>query len=1631
MKVKQDKYILTKSPTIQILKTGEDIKLDLKLSLNTKFDNIGAVVSGTVVDAYNTPIKGAIVKLMDANLQPLYYTETDVLGKYSIDDISLSSSYNMVATSTGKLLTPTTNFTLSSGETKFMNFTLYDDPNALLGAINGSILDSSSNPIFGAVVFLYNLTTNTPKLEAITYTDSLGGFILSEVLPGKYEIIISALGYNSFKLYSVVEHGKISNISKNLSKSSITSTGIISGIISNDSNMPIAEADVILYEVTDNKNLTPIAYTTTNRSGVYTFINVPIGSYLIKSTQSEVVDVNSTLSTSTLPNNITSTLSTSTLSSNEYNLALGILENNAIIDATTNLVSHLGGEEDGSATIVITVANDGEYKLLIEYLTADYDRFLSLDVNEINTGTIYTFPITDAWSINSIKTGVLNVNLTSGSNTLKFHGNGTNYAPDLGKILLSEITSVKSTVPNESIMNYDLSLGTLNNGATLDPLTNFVSYLGGSLDGSSTITVNIAEQGNYNLLIEYLCTANNTTLSIDVNEINTGTIYSLSPTKDLTLNSVEFFMINTSLKAGINKIKFYGDGNNDAPYLGKITISQATTITSTSKIEPIFIKAISGKLENGARIEYVNDDKVVGLLGGPRDGSVTLTVNIEEKGFYFLTFKYISGESRPLKIDVNRISTDAIYNVPKTNGWSISSAKTLTLLPIFLNSGSNTIKFHGDGTNFAPIILELSILKLSINSSNSSSSGTSQNYSDNETYNALDGFLENEAIIEDLKDGKIVGWLGGPKDGSVTLKVNVDNDEIYNVTIKYVSGEKRPFKLAINGKDTKVIYSVTPTNSWTISDAKTLNLPIALNSGENTIKFHGDGINYAPSIIELSISSSSSNAEIKYPELPTYNYNALEGLIENEARIENLKDGKVVGWLGGPKDGSVTIGINVSNVGSYNLGIKYVSGENRPFKITINGEPIETIYTVPSTNGWTISDAKVFTLPINLKSEKNFIKFHGDNENYAPSILSLILDIPTNSSVPIINIYRKTSLSPWSSIERKKFNIAFHTLEPLGIEIMYPTDITILIKGSDIKGAGDINLHDVDNIHYISSIPVNESKKISIPRKGELFLNVAKIESTLNDSTPFSFQIILNIENDINYIITPTFDIRNNKIFNKTITDETEFNKLLLSNDENGMLAISENVRLYFPKCKYIPKPISPSKVLALHEQTISEHNKLAGLDKNATNQLDRPRENFVLVGARNRQVGYMSAGGTMLDTHPTNSGGYFSAGWGIFHEYGHLYEQGWSHIDIWNNLYSANMSEKTTGFTWLWGNDRKGYENKNIEAFYKDYLIDGKFIERGFGFGTGLYFFISLQDFFGKKFIGDMTAYYRNNSIWLGKENYVVHAITKLYGINAIPYMEIYGYYHYDNEVVNFVIDNSNSSLIIIPNNGNFSKYSSISLPPTVKSIYAGSNKTLEGISNPKAQIKLTVNNKTYTANCNDKSKFSININEFIDENSTLKISSTEPNKTISVAKTILVKTLLSDNLFNFYGLGDYLIATIGFNVTTKTLIVKATGSGSHSYFGNSVYFSASLYDNTGKEIAKSSVTGNENAREFAKIFNEKSFEYGYYIKLTHAEPGRLSLNGNVINPPSSNSPLKFGNINLSKVTFYIRNTGIEYKFV
>ncbi|MGL5244107.1 MAG: hypothetical protein ACRC7R_02850, partial [Sarcina sp.] len=385
-----------------------------------------------------------------------------------------------------------------------------------------------------------------------------------------------------------------------------------------------------------------------------------------------------------------------------YSVADGKIGEGAQVESKSNFVGFLGGPTNGSSLVTVDVDYTGLYNLAIDYIAADNNRPLKIDINGMSGGSTYILEKTNSWNLSDAKTFKTLVNLNSGSNTIKFYGDGTNYAPSLGllKINLINLNSVIIQPPTPttiSTYSIEASAGTLANGAKIEPTINFAGWLGGPTDGSATVTFDIANSGKYNLSVQYIGGDTNRPLKIDVNGINTGTVYITEKTNAWTLSEAKIFTTLLDLKSGKNSIKFHGNGIDYAPSLGTVKLIMITAITTNYSAD-----ASSGILLNGSKIEPTIN--FAGWLGGPADGSTTLTFDIANSGKYNLSVQYIGGDTnRPLKIDVNGVNTGTIYSTEKTNGWAVEDSKLLVVM-VQLNSGVNTIKFHGNGVDYAPSI---------------------------------------------------------------------------------------------------------------------------------------------------------------------------------------------------------------------------------------------------------------------------------------------------------------------------------------------------------------------------------------------------------------------------------------------------------------------------------------------------------------------------------------------------------------------------------------------------------------------------------------------------------------------------------------------------------------------------------------------------------------------------------------------------------------------------------------------------------------------------------------------------------------------------------------------------------------
>jgi protocatechuate 3,4-dioxygenase beta subunit len=290
MSITNDQYILGQSIAKEVKSLGEEIRLDLELQPNPNLDS--GTVYGTVKDSIDDPISNALVKIMDTDHEPLAHALTSVDGEYIFINFPPGTDYHIYATATGYDLEEQTPFTLLAKQNIEKDFVLLLDPNAKLSLIAGDVIDKDTKlPVNGAVVNLFEINEDkTETLVGVTFTNEYGQYTFRELSEANYDVKIDSLGYiSSSETVNIDAEGQIAHVETSMYEDPETARGTVSGIITNNNNIGIAYADVVLYSVDSDDKLTPIAFTRTNDEGVYLFINVEKGNYKIKS--NKTIDV--------------------------------------------------------------------------------------------------------------------------------------------------------------------------------------------------------------------------------------------------------------------------------------------------------------------------------------------------------------------------------------------------------------------------------------------------------------------------------------------------------------------------------------------------------------------------------------------------------------------------------------------------------------------------------------------------------------------------------------------------------------------------------------------------------------------------------------------------------------------------------------------------------------------------------------------------------------------------------------------------------------------------------------------------------------------------------------------------------------------------------------------------------------------------------------------------------------------------------------------------------------------------------------------------------------------------------------------------------------------------------------------
>lgn len=581
MEIKHDKFILGQSKSKAIDENSKEIRFDLQLQKKAGF--IGIAVEGTVTDTSGPPIPNALIKITDSNLEAIMHTITNDEGSYVFNNIPANDSYTIFAIAEDKKLKQDKQFALSGGGVKTIDFILEDDIAMQLGIIAGDLYKNGTDaPISGAVLSLYKNVNNAEVLVAITNTNEYGQFVFREVDNGQYKIEISALGFISenMTVEMALNASKIMSIKPNLNSDTNAENGIISGIIMNDTNTPINRADVILYKVnkddanldeisSDNRSLTPVAFTKTNISGIYLFINVPQGIYKVKSNKIELVEVEVTTPLKRAPNINSLTLSqATTINPISTEAKFGILENGAVIRTQSNspgFIDLIGGLSQGTVTLSINAPLTGKYNINLEHLNSSV-RFMTLEVNGVDGESLAVPGTKDFYTENS-EIFTTEIDLIQGKNIIKLKGNTTYYAPVIGKITFT-IKSIEGKI--------ELTKGTLRNGVIIKEHigeSEFVGNIGSTSNGFVTISLDIPIEGNYKIEMPHL-NEEDRTLTVDVNGLFL-TKYDVPPTKDYNASNAKILKFDATFVKGLNTIRFHNDNENlSAPLLGTLKYVQ-------------------------------------------------------------------------------------------------------------------------------------------------------------------------------------------------------------------------------------------------------------------------------------------------------------------------------------------------------------------------------------------------------------------------------------------------------------------------------------------------------------------------------------------------------------------------------------------------------------------------------------------------------------------------------------------------------------------------------------------------------------------------------------------------------------------------------------------------------------------------------------------------------------------------------------------------------------------------------------------------------------------------------------------------------------------------------------------------
>ncbi|OBZ11759.1 hypothetical protein A8L34_15585 [Bacillus sp. FJAT-27264] len=402
---------------------------------------------------------------------------------------------------------------------------------------------------------------------------------------------------------------------------------------------------------------------------------------------------------------------------------------------------------------------------------------------------------------------------------------------------------------------------TLTGNASISDLTSASGgkKVGGIYQGSSLQfnNVTVSETGNYKITVYYI-SGDPRPFYISANG---GNKQFEEPPKTANWETVGTYDVTLPLNAGANTI-LIDDNDWYSPDIDKIVIRGLDNSNPGEGHEGDWKKNLRGVVieaeapENiitgNAKVEdssvSSNGKKVTGLY---KDSSLTFTnVNAPADGTYLIRISYISGDQRPVYMQVNS-GPDELIDLPKTASWNTIGTYDVEVI---LQTGTNTITFS-DHDWYSPDMDKIEVIPYTIS------------YEAESPVNELTG----EARVSDSPNasgGKKVGYLNGGS-SLIFKKIIAPMTGDYKITVAYISGDPRSFYVSANG-GAEQYYALPKTADWDTVGNYDITLP--LTEGENTITF-SDGNWYAPDldriIVEPAMGSEPGNPGEEEDDLGT------------------------------------------------------------------------------------------------------------------------------------------------------------------------------------------------------------------------------------------------------------------------------------------------------------------------------------------------------------------------------------------------------------------------------------------------------------------------------------------------------------------------------------------------------------------------------------------------------------------------------------------------------------------------------------------------------------------------------------------------------------------------------------------